>query len=409
MGRMSYRGGGMAGQGTIPGGPLGKAKYAMSIGRPDEAEKICRKRLERNPDDTSARVLLAQALLAQSMSVEAAEEARRALREQSTNVDANLILSSAMLQRAGLRGVPAEAETAARRAVQLAPKAAKTHVQLAEVLAAKKDFKSARSEADEAIKLEPRLAGAHLIRAIVLLTDKDPIGAIQASDNALRYDRTLTQAEFIKANAYMDTKQYDEALSSLDTVERGAGGMIPDPQRQMLRGRIFFKQRKFKQSYGRFLQLQRTNPRFRFLAPVLAGLSMTLFGIFGTGGQYALIAVFVILVLAILFGLSFIPVVGGWIVAALILGLIGVMAFGAVRQSRGSIFPAEATGRLMAALGAVLLFFVGLAVVLWIANAFNKHGWFSPFTLALGGSIGLILSAVGVYLLGRFSGRSAAS
>ena len=399
----------MAGQGTIPGGPLGKAKYALSIGRADEAEKICRKRLERNPDDTSARVLLSQALLAQNMSVEAAEEARRALREQPTNVDANLILSSASLQRASLRGVPAEAESAARRAVQLAPKASKTHVQLAEVLAAKKDFKGARDEADEAIKLEPRLAGAHLIKAIVLLTDKDPLGAIQASDNALRYDRTLTQAEFIKANAYMDTKQYDDALNALDTVDRNAGGMIPDPQRQMLRGRIFFKQRKFKQSYGRFLFLQRMNPRFRFLAPALAGLSMVLFGVFGTGGQYALIAFLVLIVLLILFGLSFIPVVGGWIVAVIALALIGVMAFGAVRQSRGSILPAELSGRLTTVVGAVMLFAVGMAVTLWIANAFSKHGWFNPFTFALGGMIGLILSAVGVYLLGRFSGRSAAA
>ena len=406
---MIYRGGGMAGQGTIPGGPLGKAKYALSIGRADEAEKICRKRLERNPDDTSARVLLSQALLAQNMSVEAAEEARRALREQPTNVDANLILSSASLQRASLRGVPAEAESAARRAVQLAPKASKTHVQLAEVLAAKKDFKGARDEADEAIKLEPRLAGAHLIKAIVLLTDKDPLGAIQASDNALRYDRTLTQAEFIKANAYMDTKQYDDALNALDTVDRNAGGMIPDPQRQMLRGRIFFKQRKFKQSYGRFLFLQRMNPRFRFLAPALAGLSMVLFGVFGTGGQYALIAFLVLIVLLILFGLSFIPVVGGWIVAVIALALIGVMAFGAVRQSRGSILPAELSGRLTTVVGAVMLFAVGMAVTLWIANAFSKHGWFNPFTFALGGMIGLILSAVGVYLLGRFSGRSAAA
>lgn len=406
---MIYRGGGMAGQGTIPGGPLGKAKYALSIGRADEAEKICRKRLERSPDDTSARVLLAQALLAQNMSVEAAEEARRAIREQPTNVDANLILSSASLQRANLRGVPAEAESAARRAVQLAPKASKTHVQLAEVLAAKKDFKGARDEADEAIKLEPRLAGAHLIKAIVLLTDKDPQGAIQSSDNALRYDRTLTQAEFIKANAYMDTKQYDEALSSLDTVDRNAGGMIADPQRQMLRGRIFFKQRKFKQSYGRFLYLQRMNPRFRFLAPTLAGLSMVLFGVFGTGGQYALIALFVLIVLAILFGLSFIPVVGGWIVAVIALALIGVMAFGAVKQSRGRIFPAEMSARLMTVVGAVMLFAVGMAITLWVANAFSKHGWFNPFTFGLGGMIGLILSAVGIYLLSRFGGRTAAA
>lgn len=409
MGRMIYRGGGMAGQGTIPGGPLGKAKYAMSIGRADEAEKICRKRLERSPDDTSARVLLAQALLAQNMAADAAVEARRALREQSTNVDANLILSSAMLQRAGLRGVPPEAESAARRAVQLAPKAAKTHVQLAEVLAASKDFKGARDEADEAIKLEPRLAGAHLIKAIVLLTDKDPNGAIQASDNALRYDRNLTQAEFVKANAYMEVKLYDEALASLDTVERTNDALVAGPQGQMLRGRIFFKQRKFKQSYGRFLYLQRMNPRLKFLAPALAGLSMVLFGVFGTGGQYAMIALFVLLVLAILFGLSFIPVVGPWIVAVLAVGLVGLMAFGSVRQARGSIFPAEASARVAALLGAALLFAAGMAITLWVANALSKHGWFNPFSFAIGGSLGLILGAVGVYLLGRFGGRGRAA
>src|SRR5260370_24364111 len=110
--------------GTIPGGPLGKARYALSNGHADEAERIVRKRLERSPDDTSARVLLPQALLQQGQAAEAAGEARRAIREQSTNVDANLVLSAALLQRASLPSVPAQAEQGARPAGQLAPKPA---------------------------------------------------------------------------------------------------------------------------------------------------------------------------------------------------------------------------------------------------------------------------------------------
>ena len=135
---MMYRGG-QGGQTMIPGGALGKAKYALSLGRPDEAERICRKRLEKDAGDVGARVVLAQALL----------------------------------QTGGLAsrftgGVPEEAVRAARKAVDLQPRAAKTHVQLAEALVAKKDMVGARAEADIAVKLEPRLAGAHLIRAIVL-------------------------------------------------------------------------------------------------------------------------------------------------------------------------------------------------------------------------------------------------
>src|SRR5260221_4523071 len=52
--RMSFRGGQPGGTGMIPGGPLGKAKYALASGRPDEAERIVRKRLEKQTDDVPA-------------------------------------------------------------------------------------------------------------------------------------------------------------------------------------------------------------------------------------------------------------------------------------------------------------------------------------------------------------------
>ena len=55
---MGYRGGQSGAMGVIPGGPLGKAKYALAMGDTDEAERICRKQLERAPDNAAARVLL---------------------------------------------------------------------------------------------------------------------------------------------------------------------------------------------------------------------------------------------------------------------------------------------------------------------------------------------------------------
>ena len=413
---MIYRGG-RSEMGTIPGGPLGKAKYALSIGRPDEAERICRKRLERSPDDTSAHIVLAQALLQQQRVDEAAEEARTAIRQQSSNVDAHLILASALIQRTGPLGrVPAEAERVARRAVNLQPKAAKTHVQLAEVLAAKREYAAARAEADEACRLEPRLAGAHLIRAIVLLSDKDPAGAVQASDAALRSDRTLTQAEFIKANAYMDLKRYDDALSALDTVEKQNPLMMAGNS-QSLRGRIYFRQRKLRQSYRLFRDLQTMNPRLRVLAPVLAGINMVMVGLLAENAQYGWVGLLIVLAALLLFLIQLIPVVGGWIAAALVLGLVGFSAFAAVRQGTGRLFPADPTDRLTAIGATAVVLLGGGAIAFEIISSLSinvfhvAHGiWFTPPTLVLGGAIALALAAGAAYgwplLMARFGGRS---
>src|SRR5579859_1080743 len=163
MGRMGYRGGATGNMGGIPGGDLNRAKLALQSNRPDEAERLLRKWLERKPSDSAARLLLAQALLQLQRIDDELAEARRVTREQSTNADAFLILSAALLQKQGPKSQQ-EAEDAARRAVQLQPRAARAHVQLAEVLASRRNLADAKREADEATRLEPRLPAAHLIR-----------------------------------------------------------------------------------------------------------------------------------------------------------------------------------------------------------------------------------------------------
>lgn len=423
MNRMGYQGNQSGSMGMIPGGTLGKAKYAMATGRPDEAERICRKRLEREPGDVPTRVVLAQTLLQMQQVPEAIEEARRALRGQANNVDALMVLSSALLQRGGmaasLRGVPPEAEQAARRAVQLQPKTSNTHIQLAEVLVRKRDYAGARKEIDDAIKIEPRSPGAHLMRAIVLLSDKDPEGAIQASDAAIRNGRqlapgSLAQADLIKANALLEVRRYDEALSALNSAER-QNPTIAGANGRTMRGRIFFKQRKIAQSYAEFLGAQRATGRLKFLAPALAGLNMVVVGFFGQNAPFVLVFILILVALLIFFGISLIPVVGGWIVMALVVALTVYTAYTFLRQQGVSFWPLDAA-RLPAALVAFAALVAVTAGVLVIENLIttdllhSRAGPITPTSLGIALCLGVVGAAGAYYgwprLIGRYSGRA---
>lgn len=387
MGRMTYRGGSPGNMGGVPGGDIGRAKLALQSGRPDEAERLCRKRLERRPEDTLSRLLLAQALLQLQRPDEAITEARRVTREQNTNADAFMILSAALAQKQSSRYLQ-EAEKAARKAVQLQPKKAAARVQLAEVLAARNNLKDARTEAEEATRLEPRLAAAHLMRAIITLADKDPAEAVKAADSAIRYDDSQFAAHYTRANALIQVGRYDEALASLNRAQ-GLNPMMPLQNFQTQRARIYLKQRKWRAAYAEFIAAQKTSGRLVRFAPVLAALNMTM--IFG---QYAPVVVILLVLLAILAGVFFIPFAGPWIVAVIVLAFFGFSFFTVLRQYEGRILPAG--GARIPGLAAI----VGGGVVVfllagWIST-FITHG-FKPnvLTLLVAGLLALA-AAVGV-------------
>ncbi|MGE5334453.1 MAG: tetratricopeptide repeat protein, partial [Nitrososphaerota archaeon] len=347
MSRITFRGG-QGNAGMVPAGPLGKAKLALANGDVLEAERLTRKQLEKRPDDASARLLLGQILLQMRQNTAALGEIRRVVREQPKNVEALLSLSAALTQQGGFR-VPAEAEETARRAIQLAPRNANAHVQLAEVMATKRDFKMARAEIEEACRLDPRSPNAHLMRAIILMSDKDPAGAVVATDSAIRYGRTtlgasaLAQAEVIKANALVDVRRYDDALAALDSAEK-QNPLLSTASNHSLRGRIYFKKRKWRESYAEYLTAQRLNGRLLWAAPVLAGVNMLL-SVFGSRAPYVLAGILVVIVFLILFGVSNIPAVGGWIATVLVLAMVGFFAFFSVRTLQGSILPGDAQTR----------------------------------------------------------------
>lgn len=397
MGRMVYRGGSAGNMGQVPGGDLGRAKLALQGNRPDEAERLLRKRLERKSDDHEARLLLAQALLQLQRVDEALVEARRVTREQPTNADAHLIVSAALTQKQNQRSLQ-EAEDEARRAVQLRPKVARARVQLAEVLAARNNLKDARAEADEAVKLEPRLAAAHLIRGMVLLADKDPADAVTELESALRYDSSLFAAHFTLANALMEVRRYEDAQAAL-TRAQTLNPLIPAGTIHGLRGRIYLKQRKIGPAYGEFVAAQRSSGRFAWLAPVSGLIGLTY--IFG---QRAPLFIVPILLVLILFGLFFIPVAGPWIVTVLALGLIGVSVFGTLRQYQGSILPLG-SGRYPALATMVVAGVVVFIVALYVSFGVVHARWPNPVPLGIAGFLALVAAVLAGYGWQRLGGR----
>ncbi|HEY7983469.1 MAG TPA: tetratricopeptide repeat protein [Ktedonobacterales bacterium] len=386
MGRMGYRGGAAGNMGGIQGGDLNRAKLALQGNRPDEAERLLRKWLDRRPNDAGARLLLAQALLQLQRVDDGLAEARRVTREQTTNADAFLILSAALLQKQSPKSQQ-EAEDAARRAVQLQPRAARAHVQLAEVLAARRNLADAKREAEEAARLEPRLPAAHLIRGMVLLANEEPAEAITACESALRYDNTLFAAHFTMANAMIEVRRYDDALAALDRA-KSLNPLLPENQVAALRGRIHLKQRKFGTAYRDFATAQRASGRLTWLAPFSAALSMT-----QVFGRWAPVVVIAVLALLILLGLSFIPFVGPWIVVVLVLALLGVSFFGSLRSTQGAILP-EGTQRLPGLAAMVVAGVALFALIFWAVSSLTHARGLNPLIVLFAG-VGALAAAAG--------------
>jgi tetratricopeptide (TPR) repeat protein len=220
----------------------------------------------------------------------------------------------------------------------------------------------------------------------------------------------------VKANALSDVKRYDDALASLDTAER-QNPALAGQNTHSLRGRIYFRQRKIGPAYRELLAAQRASGRLLRFAPALAGLNMVL-SVFGNNAPVAFAVILGVIILAILFGFSAIPAVGPWIVAALVLAIIGFFAFAGVRYTQGTLLPAGIQERLttIAAAAAALIIIGALALFVEHAIITGVGGanaeWFTPTTLVIAGAIAFAVSALALYgwprLLARFEGRGAA-
>jgi tetratricopeptide (TPR) repeat protein len=372
-----------------------RARQALAEGRFDEAERLARRRLERKPDDFMARLVLAQALLQLQQIDEAAEHAQRAADAQPNNADAQLTLAAALSQSQN-RATLARAEAAARKACSLRPRDAKPRVQLAEVALAQRHIKEAKAAADEAIKLDPRLGEAHLIRGLVLLQDGDAAGAAEASRAATRAKRDLAPAYYTLALSLNQLKQADEAEQALDRAQE-LNAPIPPAQLYGLRGQILLKKRRYRKAAGAYAMAQRVSGRPGFIAWPL-GVIITFFSAFGKWAPAAIAVV----ALLILIGLNAIPVAGHWLVAAVLLALVGGLIFGYLR---GVQTGALGLGRFFNTTGVIIICGIIAAVVLgatflavWIpAGTLQAKGypaWAAPVGLAVGAVFALIAAGL---------------
>ncbi len=380
------------GGGTMQGGggnPVMRARQALAENRFDEAERLARRRLERKPDDTMARLVLAQALLQLQQADEAAEHAQRVVDAQPNNADGQLTLSAALSQSSNKAALE-RAEAAARKASALMPRSARPRVQLAEVALARRRLKEAKVAADEAIKLEPRLAAAHLIKGVVLLQDGDAAGSAEESRQAVRADRNLAPAYYTLALALNQLKQANEAEEALDKAQE-LNAPIPPATLLGLRGQIYLKKRQYPKSAVAYMMAQRASGRPGFIAWPL-GILITFFSAFG---KWAPLAIAIVAAL-ILFGLSAIPVAGHWLVAAVLLAVVGGLVFGYVRGVQSG---ALGLGRFFSVAGvaiicAIILIVVGGAAYLavWIPAGGLPQGrgaWTVPTGIAVGAVFGL--------------------
>lgn len=391
--RMSYRG--APGGGDIAGGPLQRARLALMNNQPDVAIDICQRRLEKKPDDTNTRLVLAQALIQMQRTREAVTEARRALKEQPNSTDALMLLASA-LAGTNQANPPQEAQDLAERAVQLQPRMARTHVQLAEILMVRKDFGRAVEEAEAAVKLEPRLAAAHLIKGMALLNNKDYAGAEQASQAAIRLDKTQAAAYLTRAQALSDLQRPEEALEALDTAQK-MNPLLPQAQLIQLRGQIYRKQRRYRDTYNLFLdQVVERSGKRTWYAPAIAALNFVL-SFFGQNAPAVLISVVIVLILLVLFGISKIPVAGGGIVDILVIALVGFLGWNAIQLSSGMspLLKIRDTSAIALAGGALVLGIVVTFVLAWALGHFttpahHTNYWFNTITFGLAAVVGVI-------------------
>ncbi len=400
-----YRGGPQGGrggppgmQGRLSGGPLQRAQLALMNGQSVTAEEICRRELEKKPDDVMMRLVLAQALVQQQRAKEGVVEARRILEFQPKNVDALILLSSSLV-RTNQINPPKEALEVAERAVQLQPKMARTHLQLAEVFMARREFDRARDEAETATQLEPRQAAAHLLKGLALVELKDYEGALQSTQNAIRFDRNLAEAHLGKARALTELHRADEAMAAIDEAEH-MNPLLQPAQLTQLRAQVFTSQRKYLAAYRFLLRFIQRGGANRALAPVLA-FTQLITAVFGQWG----VAVILFLVIMILFGISRIPLVGGWIVTALLLGIVGYGAWNAMPIITGK--PAkQLLGKPPSAAVGLGAGVVVLALVFTITTLIVGRGhhhvtfgdWFNPLSASIAG----LLAIFGVIAGWRF-------
>lgn len=162
---------------------LRRARAAMEVGRPEEAERQARQALVHAPDDAEAHGLLGQSLVYQARWAEAQAAAEAGLKFQPDAEWLHRMRSITLREQGQLDAALEAADTA----VRCDPDAASAHYARSTALEAQKRLDEAEAAARTSIELDPDEARFHRQLGDVLLP-RDPAGAEKAYRDALRLE-----------------------------------------------------------------------------------------------------------------------------------------------------------------------------------------------------------------------------
>ncbi len=167
------------------------ALWLNLMGRPKDAETYARKALASHPDYISARLYLADALLAQDKLDEAAQEYRQVIALDAENYNVNNDLGT-IYDRQGFKR---EALKEFRLSLAIKPDQAVPHYKIGKIFTEMNQFHEAVEELTQAVQLDPGSANAHNGLGVALFQIRDREKAIEQFKDALRIDPTFAEVK----------------------------------------------------------------------------------------------------------------------------------------------------------------------------------------------------------------------
>jgi tetratricopeptide (TPR) repeat protein len=156
----------------------------------------------------------AEALLSKGATAEAVVMLRQIVTDDPRNVDAHLLLGTAL----ALIGERGESINQMASAAQLRPDSASVHNQYGMVLSRFLETKAARHEFEKALELDPALAGAHINLSLILAQAGELSAAGDHLDSAIKLQGDMpaaAQTHYLRAKIWGAQNQIDKSLGEL--------------------------------------------------------------------------------------------------------------------------------------------------------------------------------------------------
>jgi len=157
----------------------------------------------------------AESLLSKGATAEAVVVLREIITDDPHNVDAHLLLGTAL----ALIGERGESINQMAVAVQLRPDSARAHNQYGMVLSRFIEVKAAREEFEKALELDPRLAEVHVNLSLILAQAGEVISAGDHLDQAIKLQgdvRAAAYTHYLRAKIWGAQSQIDKSIDELE-------------------------------------------------------------------------------------------------------------------------------------------------------------------------------------------------